>query len=110
VITPFEVSHGGGAPAYALRVEYGGRVIAYSGDTEWTDALVDLTAGADLFVCECNFFDKKASGHLDYRTLMEHRSLLGCRRIVITHMNADMLAHLDEIELETAHDGLSITI
>ena len=37
-----------GAPAYALRVEYGGKVISYSGDTEWTDTLIDASRGADL--------------------------------------------------------------
>jgi hypothetical protein len=31
-ITPFEVRHSSGSPSYALRVEYGGKVIAYLGD------------------------------------------------------------------------------
>lgn len=39
-VTPFTVEHASGAPAYALRVEYGGKVITYSGDTEWTESLV----------------------------------------------------------------------
>src|SRR5262245_49105183 len=50
VVTPFEVVHSSGAPSYALRVEYGGKVLAYSGDTEWTDTLLDVARGADLFV------------------------------------------------------------
>lgn len=43
-----------GAPAYALRVEDAGSgdTVAYSGDTEWTDALIDTSAGADVFLCE----------------------------------------------------------
>ena len=36
-VTPFEVLHACGAPPYALRVELDGRVVTYSGDTEWTD-------------------------------------------------------------------------
>jgi ribonuclease BN (tRNA processing enzyme) len=36
-ITPFLVEHACGAPPYALRIEYGGKVIAYSGDTEWSE-------------------------------------------------------------------------
>jgi ribonuclease BN (tRNA processing enzyme) len=110
LITPFEVRHGGGAPPYALRVEYAGKVIAYSGDTEWTDALVDAAAGADLFVCECNFFEPKAPGHLDYETLMKNRARLACERIVITHMSEEMLARLDDAELEAAADGTVVTI
>ncbi|MBV9942363.1 MAG: MBL fold metallo-hydrolase [Solirubrobacterales bacterium] len=109
-LTAFAVEHSSGTRPHALRVEYGGRVIAYSGDTEWTDTLPELARGADLFVCECNFFDKQAPGHLDYHTLMEKRSMLEARRIVITHMSEDMLGHLAEIELEPAADGAVIEV
>lgn len=110
LITPFEVHHSSGAPSYALRIEYGGKVIAYSGDSEWTDALLGVADGADLFVCECNFFDHKAPGHLDYHTLASKRDQLACARIVITHMSDEMLAHVDEIELEAAADGAVIAL
>ena len=109
-ITAFAVQHSSGTRPHALRVEYGGRVIAYSGDTEWTDTLPELTRGADLFVCECNFFDKQAPGHLDYQTLMAKRPQLETERIVITHMSAEMLDHLSEIELEPAVDGAVIDL
>lgn len=108
VITPFEVRHGGGASAYAFRVQYGDKLIAYSGDTEWTDELVAVAKGADLFVCECNFYDRQVPGHLDYRTLVEKRAELECKRIVLTHMSAEMLAHLEEIEVDAADDGVVI--
>jgi ribonuclease BN (tRNA processing enzyme) len=109
-ITAFQATHGGGAPAYALRVEYGGKVIAYSGDTEWTDSLIDVSRGADLFVCECNFFDKDVPGHVDYRTLSEKRPQLDCERIVLTHMSDEMLTRVDEVEFETAEDGTILTL
>jgi ribonuclease BN (tRNA processing enzyme) len=48
-VTPFEVDHPSGAPPHALRVEYGGRVVAYSGDTQWTEQLVDAARDANLF-------------------------------------------------------------
>ncbi len=38
-VLPVRVIHGSGAPSYALRIECAGKIIAYSGDTEWTDAL-----------------------------------------------------------------------
>jgi ribonuclease BN (tRNA processing enzyme) len=109
-IMPFEVRHGSGAPAYALRVQYGDRVIAYSGDTEWTDSLLDAASGADLLVCECNSFDKHVPGHLDYRTLVTKRPRLGCERIVITHMSEEMLAHLDDVDVQAAADGAVIAL
>ncbi len=105
VVTPFEVRHGGGGPAYALRVEYADRVIAYSGDTEWTDVLLEVARGADLFVCECNFFDKDVPGHLSHRTLAEKRVQLECERLVITHMSEDMLSRLDASPFDAASDG-----
>jgi ribonuclease BN (tRNA processing enzyme) len=109
-ITAYPVRHTPDTMPHALRVEYAGKVIAYSGDTEWTEALIELAAGADLFVCECNFFNTKAPGHLDYGTLIEHRPKLGCERIVITHMSDEMLSHVGEVELETASDGAVIDI
>ena len=109
-VTPFVVEHASGAPPYALRVEYGGKTIAYSGDTEWSDALVDAARGADVFVCEAYFFDKRIKFHLDYATLMAHRAELDCRRIVLTHMSSEMLGRLHEVEFETADDETVITV
>ncbi len=109
-ITAFAVEHSSGTRPHALRVEYGGRVIAYSGDTEWTDTLPEVARGADLFVCECNFFDKQAPGHLDYETLTQRRSELECERIVITHMSEEMLDRLGEVKLEAAADGSVIEV
>jgi ribonuclease BN (tRNA processing enzyme) len=108
IVTPFEVIHPSGAPPYALRIEYGGRTLAYSGDTEWTPSLLEAARDTDLFVCECNFFEHSRPGHLDYRTVHEHRERFGTRRLVLTHMSQDMLDHLDEVEIETAHDGLEL--
>lgn len=109
-VTPFEVVHESGAPSYALRVKYGGKVIAYSGDTEWTDSLIDAARGADVFVCECNFFEKKVPGHLDYRTLEAKRAQLDCHRLVLTHMSGDMLARVEEVDADPAVDGMVIAL
>ena len=109
-ITAYPVLHSPATMPHGLRVEYAGKVIAYSGDTEWTDALPELARGADLFVCECNFFDRNAPGHLDYETLVEHRAELDCDRIVLTHMSEAMLARADGLEFETAADGMAIDL
>ena len=100
----------GGAKGEVFRVEYAGKVIAFSGDTEWTDTLVEASRDADLFICECNSFDSKAPGHLDYETLAANRARLQSKRTVITHMSAEMLAHLNEVEFEAAHDGAVIEL
>jgi ribonuclease BN (tRNA processing enzyme) len=109
-VTPFAVRHESGAPAYAFRLEIGGRVLAYSGDTEWTDSLVRAAEGSDLFVCEAYFYEKKVPYHLDYRTLMEHRGELRTKRLVVTHMSADLLERLTELDIDTASDGRSFEL
>jgi ribonuclease BN (tRNA processing enzyme) len=109
-VTPFEVPHRSGAPAYAYRIGCEGKVIAYSGDCEWNEALVKASRDADLFVCEALFFDKQVPWHLDYATLRSHLGELTCKRIVLTHMDSDMLARLAEIEVEAAADGLEIRL
>lgn len=105
-VTPAEVVHPSGAPSYALRVEADGRGFAYSGDTQWTEKLTEVTRGADLALVECYAYDGKVPYHTSYAALAPHLSDLGARRVVLTHMNADMLAHADEVACETAADGM----
>jgi len=110
MVTAFPVVHASGAPPYALRVEYGGRTIAYSGDTEWTESLIEAARGADLFVCEAYMFDRPVRFHLDYKTVEAQAERLGARRIILTHMGRDMLAREAEARFERAHDGLVLTL
>ena len=109
-VTAFPVIHASGAPPYALRVDYGGRVIAYSGDTEWAESLIEAARGADLFVCEAYTFDRQVKFHLDYKTIEAQTERLGARRIILTHMGRDMLAREAEARSERAHDGLVVML
>jgi ribonuclease BN (tRNA processing enzyme) len=109
-VTPYHVSHASGAPPYALRVECAGKIIAYSGDTEWTDELLPAANRADLFICEAYMFDRPIRYHLDYKTLLHHRPELNCKRLVVTHMSDDMLNRISNLEIEWAEDGKQIVI
>ena len=102
--------HASGAPPFALRLEVDGKTIAYSGDTEWTHTLIELARGADLFICEANFYEKNVKFHLDYQTLMDHKDELRCKRLVLTHMNVEMLARLPSLDVEAAEDGTEIVL
>ena len=64
-----EVVHPSGAPSLGLSVQADGRRLAYSGDTEWTEALIVLAKNADLFICECYAFEPGLNRHMNYRTL-----------------------------------------
>jgi ribonuclease BN (tRNA processing enzyme) len=109
-VTAFPAAHFSGAPSYCLRVEVEDKVFVYSGDTEWTDDLIEASAGADLFVCECYAFDRQVPFHNDYRTLERNRARLGCKRLILTHLSEDMLSQLEHIELCAAEDGLLLTL
>jgi ribonuclease BN (tRNA processing enzyme) len=108
-----EVIHQSGAPSTALRLSDGNKIFAYSGDTEWTDALLPIASGADLFICECYGFAGKLTGHLTWEILQPKIPSLRAKRVMVTHMNPTMLVRLDEIEavgVLAANDGLSLSV
>jgi ribonuclease BN (tRNA processing enzyme) len=109
-VTAWEVNHPSGAPPLALRLDIAGKTIAYTGDTAWTDALIECSAGADLLIAEAYYWDKAIPYHLRQADLRSHRDRITAKRIVLTHMSADMLAHPDPIAFQAAHDGLTLTL
>jgi ribonuclease BN (tRNA processing enzyme) len=110
-VTGYEVVHPSGTPALALRIESGGRVISYTGDTEWTDILLKAGRDADLIICEAYQYDKKVPFHLDYGTLREKLPLMAPKRVLLTHMSAEMLRHVLVVnDYEAADDGLEIEL
>lgn len=114
VVRAVEVDHGMPTSAsLGLRVEVAGRAIAYSGDTAWTDALIDVVTGSDLFIAESYFWNKPVPYHvyhLRHADLVAHRDQLASQRIVLTHMSEDMLAHADEAAFDLAYDGHVVTL
>jgi ribonuclease BN (tRNA processing enzyme) len=106
-----EVVHGSGAPSTALRLSDGEKVFAYTGDTEWTDALLPIAREADLFVCECYGFAGKITGHMTWEILQAKLPALRAKRVMATHMNPSVLAKLDELRAAgvlVAADGLTL--
>jgi len=109
-VSAWEVNHPSGAPPLALRIDVAGKTIAYTGDTAWTDDLVDCAAGADLLIAEAYFRDKNVPYHLRQVDLDAHRGQLTAKRIILTHMSPDVLDHHVPAPLEVAHDGLSLVL
>ena len=71
-----EVIHQSGAPSTAVRLADGQSVLAYSGDTEWTDALIPIADGADLFIVECYDYARDLAGHMSFAKLKDKRAIL----------------------------------
>lgn len=109
-VTAFPAAHFSGAPSYSLRVELEQKVFVYSGDTQWTDTLIEASADADLFVCESYVFEGNVPLHNSYRTIITNRPRLSCKKIIITHMSEDMLSRARQVELPMAEDGLWLTL
>jgi ribonuclease BN (tRNA processing enzyme) len=110
VATPWPARHVPETNPTALRVEVGGRVVAYTGDTEWTDDVARVAAGADLLIAECYFHGKPIKGHLTYPAIVERVRAAGARRVILTHMGAEMLARRDDVPEECAADGMVIEL
>jgi len=113
MVTTAEVVHQSGAPSTALRISDGEKLFAYSGDTAWTDALIPIADGADLFVCECFGYAGALKGHLSWEVLRPKLPSLRAKRIMLTHMNPSMLAKVEEARaagLEIAEDGMSVDV
>jgi ribonuclease BN (tRNA processing enzyme) len=109
-VTAFDVVHNPATAPTGLRLVVEGATIGYSGDAGWSDALVEIARGADLFICGVWSFDTSEPTFIDLATLLGHRDRLDCQRIILTHLGPSMLEHLSEVPLEVATDGLTIQL
>ena len=109
-VTPYPALHTPETSPTMLRVECGGKIVTYTGDTDWTEDLVAAADGADLLIAECYFYDKPIKMHMNYATLRQHLPRLKAKSVVLTHMSEDMLGHAGEIPERCASDGLVIDL
>ncbi|MDE0886335.1 MAG: MBL fold metallo-hydrolase [Myxococcota bacterium] len=107
-VRAFQTQHQADARPHGYQVSLGGPTIAYSGDTGWFDALPERVAGADLFVCECTFLNRALDFHLSLDEISEHRATMDVGRLILTHLGSEMVAQREEIDFETADDGLRL--
>ncbi len=107
-IHPFAAPHQEKPISLGFELLVEGRKIVYSGDSGWSEALIAHTQGADLFICECSFFETRLETHLDYPRIRENRERFGAKRIVLTHLGQEVLERQNEIDMELACDGMTI--
>jgi ribonuclease BN (tRNA processing enzyme) len=94
----------------ALKVTIGGKTIAFSGDTGWVDELISFSAGADLFLCECTYFENPLETHLSYPLLESKRQNFDVKRMMLTHIGREVLERRSQVNLELAVDGLKVEV
>jgi ribonuclease BN (tRNA processing enzyme) len=106
----FPVIHTPASLPHGIRLTVNNKIIAYTGDTEWTDTIFDIVSGADLAICECTFFSKQEKNHINYTTLREHLPQFDCHRLLLTHFDEEMLNNMNSIQQACAYDGMVIQL
>jgi ribonuclease BN (tRNA processing enzyme) len=72
--------------SFAYRISSEGKSLVLSGDTGYSEDLVEFSRDADLLLCECSFRDDmEISGHLTPRLAGRIAREAGARRLVLTH-------------------------
>ncbi len=105
-VTPRLVDHP--VTAFALRIATDTHTVAYSGDTGPTEALVDVAAGADIFLCEASFVESGVNPphlHLTGADAGDHATRAGVARLLITHIPAWTDPSEVESDVKSTWDG-----
>jgi ribonuclease BN (tRNA processing enzyme) len=104
-IEPFRAKHQDNPPSFGYTIELDDRKIVYTGDTGWTDELPARAKGADLFICECSFYESQAAYHLNYTEIKKRLADCGHKKMMLTHLGCEVLERSRELDLKLAYDG-----
>jgi ribonuclease BN (tRNA processing enzyme) len=103
----------------AYRLDAEGGAFIYTGDTQYSQTLVELSRGADTLLIECSFPDQApVPGHLTPSGVARIASEAGVRRVVLTHIypateDLDLVTEVGrcfEGEILVAEDGLEFEV
>jgi len=107
-------------PTLGMRIEAGGRTLAYTADTGPCEPMVGLARGSDLLLCEATWLEPPPGAspiHLTASQAAEHAKRASVGRLVLTHVwpavdpslavdrareifDGDVLAAVEGMELE----------
>ena len=103
----------------AVRIEAGGKILAYTGDTEYSPEVAELAREADLLVAECASPEENpVPGHSTPSQAARMAAEAGAKRLLLTHFyppcdEADLLTPARKFfsgEILLARDLMRITI
>jgi ribonuclease BN (tRNA processing enzyme) len=103
----------------AYRLDAGGGAFVYTGDTEYSESVVELARGAHTLLIECSFpDDAPVSGHLTPSSVARIAREAGVERVVLTHLYPDVdnaslpseVARGYDGEISVAEDGLKFSV
>ena len=102
----YEMQHVG-VTALGFRIEAGGVVFAYTGDTGPCDAVVEMARDADVLLAEASFQDSSEllPFHLSARQAAEHATAAGVGRLLLTHIVPTLDPAVSLAEARSAFEG-----
>ncbi|MBO0961266.1 MBL fold metallo-hydrolase [Neobacillus sp. MM2021_6] len=91
-IGPFQVSflktiHP--VPCYAMKIEADGKSIVYTADSAFQEEFIEFSQGADLLLCECNFYGNqngKSAGHMNSLEAGRFAQRAAVKQLILTHL------------------------
>jgi ribonuclease BN (tRNA processing enzyme) len=117
--TTYEMTHIG-VEAVGFRIEAGGAVLAYTGDTGPCDEVIDMARDADILVAEATYQDAStlAFFHMSATQAAEHAKAAGAKRLVLTHIlptldpevSREEAAHAFDGVIDLAEDGITFEV
>jgi ribonuclease BN (tRNA processing enzyme) len=109
-IVPFRVPHQTDQVSLGLKIGYDKKEIVFSGDSAWDEIFVERVRGADLFLCECSFYEHGAGNHVNFVTLEANLPRLECKQVVLVHLGEEMIARGAQPGVTLAEDGMVLEI
>jgi ribonuclease BN (tRNA processing enzyme) len=71
----------------AYRIESEGKSLVYSGDTDYSESLIELAKDTDLLIIECSMPDKlKVKGHLTPAEVSKIANESRAKKLIISHL------------------------
>jgi ribonuclease BN (tRNA processing enzyme) len=78
--------------SHAVRIEYQGKTLVYSGDTNLNDNLAEFAQGADLLVCDAQFNNHNlfaGAPHLSAAQAAQIAKEAGVAKLLLSHINPE---------------------
>src|SRR4051794_32949004 len=88
---------------YAMRIESSGKVLVYTGDSSFKEEFIEFSHGADVLLCECNFYGSqsgKSAGHMNSIEAGQLVQTAGVKQLILTHL--PHYGNLDELITEAS--------
>ena len=104
-IDAFKVTHNAEPFSLGYRIESPDGTFLFSGDSAWNEDFVPKSKDVDIFLCECCTMEPNVPMHTSYAELLEQRDRLQCKRLLLTHLGADV-RRAQDFRFERVEDGM----